>query len=527
MADLIELRNSLRLAAERKRTRRIDFFKPYRPQREFFGMGAEKLERMFNAGNQLGKSDAGAVETTYHLTGLYPVWWTGLRYTHPIKAWAAGLSAPATRDIIQAKLCGDPGVNGSLGTGLIPLEYFAASPALGRGVSGAYDSIQVTHHDKSGKPDGVSQLWFKSYEQGWQKFQGTTIDWIWLDEEPDDIKVFSECQTRTTATGGSLIVTFTPLQGETEVYTTFANGKDPGKGFVNMTGDDVLAEPGNHMAAAAREKAKGQGILLNDDQAMEAARVAYEAKVLSYPAYQRQAKRNGMPAMGSGSVFEFAREAITCLPILQVPGHCRMGWGVDFGGMGASTGNFSHPFGAVLGLYDPITDVIYVHSALRIEHSMPIHHADAMKRVCAAAPVWWPHDGHRKTGDDKTKDTRSLYQAQGLRMWHDHATFKHGGYATETGLLEMQQRFASGRLKISEHLTEWWQEYLNYHRDENGELVKIKDDLMSATRILVMMLPRFGVNVPLGSLDGRSWRDAMRRPNSDTARDVDFDPWEG
>lgn len=501
---LIEIRNKFRAASEYKRFNAMEFFRPYKKQIEFFTMGAEKLERMFSAGNQLGKSDSGAYETAVHLTGLYPSWWQGRRYDHPITAWAVGMSAGATRDILQNKLCGAPMVEGSLGTGFIPKSCFATNPALGRGIAGSYDMIQVNHHDASGKVDGISTCVFKSYEQGWKKFQGTTIDWIWLDEEPDDILIFSECQTRTTATRGSLIITFTPLQGETELYVSFAyagveKGEhyDPGKGFINMTGDDVLAEPHSHLD-----------------------RAAYEAKVASYPAYQRAAKRSGLPTMGSGSIFEFMREQIEC-PRFEPSGTMRMGWGVDFGGMGASTGNFSHPFGGVLGYYDHLTDIIYVQFALRITHALPINHADAMKRVCAAAPVFWPHDGHRSTGDEQTKDTRGLYKAQGLRMWSTHATFSNGGYSTETGLLEMQQRFASGRLKVCSDLADWWQEYTNYHRDENGDIVKLKDDLMSATRILVMMLPRYGVNVPLGNLDGRHWRDGTSTQNRRIADGVD------
>lgn len=506
--NLAVIRNKFRAVDEHRKYNAMEFFRPYGKQLEFCTLGAFKKTRMFSAGNQLGKSDWGAYETAVHLTGRYPAWWTGVRFDHPIVGWAVGMSAGATRDILQAKLCGAPMVDGALGTGMIPKDDFAASPASGRGIAGSYDMIQVTWHRPDGKPGGVSTLVFKSYEQGWKKFQGTTIDWIWMDEEPDDVLIFSECQTRTLATRGSLIITFTPLNGETELWTSFAHAhkegkhKDPKKGYVTMTGDDVLAEPHSHLQ-----------------------REAYEADVASWPAYLREAKRNGLPTMGSGSVFEFTREAISFPRFHAIPGHFRTGWGVDFGGMGASTGDYSHPFGAVLGTYDPLTDTIYIIQAIRLEHMLPINHADAMKRVCAAAPVFWPHDGHRTSGDDKTTDTAGLYKQQNLRMWSTHATFKNGGYSTETGLLEMQQRFASGRLKICDDLENWWQEYINYHRDDDGDLVKLKDDLMSATRILCMMLPRYGLMVPMGNLDGRHWRDGTTAPRSTIADGVDDDHW--
>jgi hypothetical protein len=45
-------------------------------QREFHAMAAR--ERLLMAGNQLGKTLAGAFEMAMHLTGVYPPWWTGL-----------------------------------------------------------------------------------------------------------------------------------------------------------------------------------------------------------------------------------------------------------------------------------------------------------------------------------------------------------------------------------------------------------------------------------------------------------------
>ena len=40
------------------------------------------------AGNQLGKTLAGASEVAMHLTGLYPDGWEGLKFENPIVALA-------------------------------------------------------------------------------------------------------------------------------------------------------------------------------------------------------------------------------------------------------------------------------------------------------------------------------------------------------------------------------------------------------------------------------------------------------
>jgi hypothetical protein len=307
-----------------------------------------------------------------------------------------------------------------------------------------------------------------------------------------------------------MMITFTPLQGETELYQSFARATDPDKGFVNMTGDDVLAEPHSHLT-----------------------RESYDRAIESFPAHEQAARRSGRPIMGSGAIFPILRESIEIPPIEEPLGHWRLGWGVDFGGMGGASRKFSHPFAAVLGFYDPITDILYIAHALQLKNMMPIQHADAMKRVCAGAPVFWPHDGHRQTRDDSPETTAGLYRGLGLRMFATHATFPTGGYATEAGIMEMQQRFTSGRLKVCSHLIDWWEEFVSYHRDETGNIVKVHDDLMSATRILVMMAKRFCVGgIPMGSLGGQHWKDFARKnvQSSDgvfMAHGVDIDPFTG
>lgn len=73
---------------------------------EFFEAGRSRRARGLISGNQVGKSTAGAYETSVHLTGQYPHWWNGKRFDHPIKAWAAGLSTPKVRDSVQLELMG-------------------------------------------------------------------------------------------------------------------------------------------------------------------------------------------------------------------------------------------------------------------------------------------------------------------------------------------------------------------------------------------------------------------------------------
>lgn len=166
-----------------------------------------------------GKTIAGGMELTYHLTGKYPNWWPGKRFDKPITALAAGDTSQTTRDIIQTKLLGGLWDTPEFGTGLIPLADLG-KPTPARGVANLYEEIRVKH--VSGD---WSRLMLRSYDQGRRIFQGTEQDVVWLDEEvPKD--VYDEALIRTMTTRGIVLMTFTPLSGLTELVMSFLEARN-------------------------------------------------------------------------------------------------------------------------------------------------------------------------------------------------------------------------------------------------------------------------------------------------------------
>ncbi len=455
---------------------RAAHFRPYKKQLQHFKLGKSKRERLFMAGNQLGKSDAGALETAYHLTGDYPDWWPGRKWTRPTTGWAAGETALVTRDVQQKKLCGPPGVTSLYGTGLIPKDRFADKPSMSRSATDAYDTIQVAH--KSG---GVSTLKFKSYEQGRTKFQGDTIDFVWLDEEPP-MDVFQEALTRTTATKGFLFMTFTPLKGRSDVVLRFTDEPSPDRVITMMTIDDVAAEPHGHITPEDRD-----------------------IIVAGYLPHEREARAKGIPLLGSGKVFITPEEDILEDAIEDIPAHWAKLVMLDFG--------IGHPFGWVLGLIDRDLDVIHIHTAQRMSDMVPAMHARNIMFIAAEVPVAWPHDGAQREKGTGIPLSR-LYKAEGLKMLDKHAQFEDGTNSVEAGILEMDQRFKSGRLKFARHLTDLVEEYRFYHR-KDGLIVKIKDDLMDCVRGIIMM-KRFARVVALGGMQ-------KRRRRQEVVDGLDFD----
>ena len=205
------------------RTNRLAEYRPYLKQAVFHAAGANHDERLFLAGNQLGKTLAGAMEWAMHLTGRYPDWWKGKVFDKPVRMWAAGVTAESTRDNPQRVLVGSPQLKEEWGTGTIPkdaLAQWTPSP-----FPDALDSVVVRWGGGGDVQRGESVLAFKSYEKGREKWQGETLDGVWFDEEPP-IDIYSEGKTRTIAKSGIVIVTLTPLLGMTELVRLFLTEAD-------------------------------------------------------------------------------------------------------------------------------------------------------------------------------------------------------------------------------------------------------------------------------------------------------------
>lgn len=210
-------RRALGLAHELKRRHerdRLSSYRPYARQREFHDAGLNHRERLFMAGNQLGKTVAGSFEMAMHLSGRYPSWWRGRRIETAGRYWVAGETRISTRDTVQKLLLGDPTRPQSWGTGAIPGNAILSTHRAA-GVANAIDAVTVAH-----VAGGTSTLLFKAYEQGRAKWQGETLNGIWFDEEPP-LDIYIEGLTRTNATGGFAMLTFTPLKGMSEVVRMF------------------------------------------------------------------------------------------------------------------------------------------------------------------------------------------------------------------------------------------------------------------------------------------------------------------
>lgn len=436
-----ELYELLRVRDIRAKRSRLTAYRPYTRQVAFHDAGAHYRERLFMAGNQLGKTWAGAFEVAMHATGRYPAWWTGKRYAYAIRAMVGSESAELTRKGVQRLLLGPPELREEWGTGAIPHDTLRDT-SMKQGVPDAVSSVVVRH--VCGE-DSVIQ--FLSYDQGRTKWQADTVDLVWFDEEPP-LAIYSEGLTRTNATAGQVFVTFTPLLGMSEVVKRYLLDKPAGTTVTTMTIEDA-----EHYTPEQRA-----------------------AIIASYPEHEREARAKGIPILGSGRVFPIAEEAIktTAFPI---PPHWPRIVAVDFG--------IDHPTAAVWLAWDRDSDSIYVTDAYRMRDANIAIHAAAIRARGDWIPVAWPHDGlQRDKGSGE--QLAEQYRNQGLAMLRSRATFEDGSNGVEAGLAEMLTRMQTMRLRVFSHLADWFEEFRLYHR-KDGLVVKDGDDLLAATRYAMMM----------------------------------------
>lgn len=200
------------------------------------------------------------------------------------------------------------------------------------------------------------------------------------------------------------------------------------------------------------------------------------AIIASYPPHEREARTKGVPTLGSGRVFPVSEESIICDPI-PIPREWVQIGGLDFG--------WDHPFAAVSLAWDRDADVVYVTRTYRAREESAIVHAAALRPWGRDLPWAWPHDGlqHDKGSGDQLA---TLYRDQGLAMLHERATFDDGTFGVEAGIADMLTRMQTQRWRVFSHLNDWLDEFRLYHR-KDGKIVKLRDDLISASRYALMM----------------------------------------
>ena len=443
----------------------------YTKATQFFDAGKKYPQRLILGGNRTGKTEAAAYEITCHMTGLYPHWWTGRRFDHPVEVWAAGDTATTTRDIQQLSLYGP--VPAAPRSGLIPAHLIRHSSPK-HSIPGAVETIWVRH--VSG---GESSIQFKSYDQQREAFQGTSKHIIWLDEEPPE-DVATESMLRTLTVNGMMVITFTPVEGLTPFLQNWLENSvilrydDEGHELLSDANAIVFAPDEESDIVDSTSEAPPVDltrrqkciVMISWDEVPHLSEAAREQMMNDIPPYQRAARTRGVPYLGSGVIYPIPEEEIREKPF-PIPDHWPRGYGMDVGW------NWTV---AVWGAYDPDTATWHIYKEHFRSHAEPPTHAAAIRATGDFPGRIDPAANGRSQVDGK--QLLQMYLDLGLKL--DVAP-----NAVEAGIGEVWNLLSQGRIKVSSALRHWWTEYRMYRRDAKGRPVKKNDHLMDATRYLV------------------------------------------
>lgn len=435
---------------KRKLQNKIHEFKPYPKQKEF--MASKERTCCLMAGNRLGKSFAAIHVLAYHLTGLYPDWWEGLRFTHPIDAWAVGVTAQKTRDVLQRELLGDEEKTG-IGTGILPKAMILEdSITRNQHQQGAIDGCYIRHIT-----GGLSRIEFKAMKQGMVAFMGTKQHFILLDEESDEVgayDIFSECKTRTANYAvAQTLVTYTPLRGLNDLAKYMIDGGAEGTVDLYHIGwDDV---PESILSKTAREE------LLR-----------------GYRPHEIEARTKGTPLLSrEGAIYPFIEREIVVEPFL-IPSHWKYVIGLDVARIGY--------YAAVLIAVDPTTDTAYVINEYKEKERSRASHIEAINAW--GQGIYIGVDKSAQQGDIDGSNTLQVFRQAGCNI-HPANLGKgnRNGESVEGSIQHVFDLFSSDRLKIFKTCTEVIDEYRMY-RYHKGKVYKHNDHCMDAMRYACISL---------------------------------------
>ena len=423
-------------------------------QAEFTAATKDYIECCLCAANQIGKTYTGVEIDAMHLLGDYPEHWPGHRFDFAPLCWGLGFSMEKTRDLLQTKLFGKF-INGGFEGGLVPTDRIIDWQSAG-GTVGAMRTVRVKHKL------GTASIQFWSYSQGQHAIMGDVVDWVHVDEEPRDQSIRPQLLTRIIngdrGRGGRIMYTFTPENGRTELVIQFMDEPTPHQFFM-MVGWDRAP----HITP---EKA--------------------EMLLAMYPAYQRDMRTKGIPMLGHGRIYDLSDDFITCEPF-EIPPHWFVIDGMDFG--------WDHPQAHIKLVEDRDNGDFYVVNAWKQSKVSANEAWGACKPWCDGVPTAWPHDGlQNEKGRDDAVQQKVHYEKAGFSMLHDFATWQEGGNSVESGLYLIGDLMRKGKFKIFKGLIPLLDEIRQYHRDEKGKVVKVRDDLLDAMRYAYMMR-RFAVRV--------------------------------
>lgn len=441
------------------------------PQREYIQAAGTHRIRIFRAGNRCGKSEVNAWDHASIACEMHPYY----RRKGPTRGWIVSLDW-----------------NQGVGAIIWPKLKRYIPPSMIRSITyirKAAPEIPASIILKNG-----SEIHFRSAESGRSKFQGTDLDWAWIDEEIE-AGIVEEVQARLLDRGGMLSVSLTPVSRM--AWVADLESKKDGEG-------NIMCK----VVRASMRDAMEAGIL---------DRTAVESFLANLPDRQRRVRELGDYASLEGMVYPEFNRTTHCLKIANgglyngegkwmYPWPLPKSWqryaSMDFG--------YTVPSAVVIAAIDPYTSRIIIEKCLystgirmskwgeelkkgllpNLEVPLIVDH-DAMERAELAACGITTAKAHKF--NNKTPGLEAVQRALMLLDEHPKLMFVMApdAYAPRNEL--------TGREDC--HWLLWELERYRYKEKKDKDLLDVKDEpikkddhAMDALRYLIFYLEKRGMS---------------------------------
>ncbi len=405
----------------------------------------KKRNRWVFGGNRSGKTECGAVECVYMARGIHPY-----RENKPnVCGWVVSLSSQVQRDVAQKKILRY--LRKDWIEEIVMLSGRKDSPE-----DGVIDFIRVKN-----VVGGSSVIGFKSCDQGREKFQGTSLDFVWFDEEPPK-DIYLECRMRVLDRQGDIFGTMTPLKGFTFVYHDI---------FLNRSGDpEVWYE--------FMEWADNPYLARSEIEALQAC----------LDDVSLQARRFGRFAAAEGLVYPEFDEGIHVIEPFEVPKEWQDMISIDPG--------LNNPLSAHWYAvdFDDNVYVVYEHFAAGRDVD---YHASEIKRICAL--LGWKRDsmGRVRALIDSAAKQRTLSGVKSVcELFYERGILVNPDVEKDlfSGIARVKSYLKQGNglpnLYIFSNCTELIKELKGYYWGSGDTPKKADDHALDEMRYYLMSKPK-------------------------------------
>jgi phage terminase large subunit-like protein len=378
----------------------------------------------------------------------------------------------------------DVKIQENLGTGAIPRSAIVFETMRNDGANCI--GVEIRHQSGAN-----SYLLFANYTQEVRQMQGFKLNIAVFDEQPPD-DFFSEIVTRTATTQGQVLCSFTPLKGLNGLVSKFWH-QEEGYEHIRVSWDDV-----------PEYDPWGEPFLLRST------RLQLER---DYLPHERDARRNGVPVMGKGAVFQ-----IRTWPTYRTGDY-------DFRGMSGLHRIIALDLGLVndrtvitLLYWHPEEQEAWLHTQIvvkGIEEANPMNYINHLMRPeVFGTPIVLPPDaGTPGRYTMNSLSIRQLFEEYELNVHPEPIMNPPDDQGRRTnhksyGINVMRQMLELGTLHVNENCVEFLREAQNYYVDERGRFSD-PDDCIDSTRYAL-----------IGALQGLAepWDDRSPRARFEAAK---------